>query len=79
MCQALLLHLAAGYNFDFRVLMQSLQQRGMKTLDFGGTKELVYERSDWPRQKIIDLFSSGKMAVIGYGTQGRAQSLNMKG
>jgi ketol-acid reductoisomerase len=31
--------------------MPSVQTRGVKTLDFAGTKEEVYERSDWPRGK----------------------------
>jgi hypothetical protein len=28
-----------------------MQVRGVKTLDFAGTKEEVHERSDWPREK----------------------------
>jgi hypothetical protein len=28
-----------------------MQTRGVKTLDFAGTKEEVYERNDWPREK----------------------------
>jgi len=57
-------------------LMQ--QTRGMKTLDFGGTKELVVERSDYPKDKLQSIFKNDVMAVIGYGPQGRAQALNMK-
>lgn len=26
--------------------------RGVKTLDFAGTKEQVYERADWPLDKL---------------------------
>lgn len=26
--------------------------RGVKTLDFAGTKEVVYERADWPLDKL---------------------------
>lgn len=26
--------------------------RGVKTIDFAGTKETVYEREDWPREKL---------------------------
>lgn len=26
--------------------------RGIKTIDFAGTKEVVYEREDWPREKL---------------------------
>lgn len=50
----------------------------MKTLDFGGTKEVVYERSDYPIAKISKIFANDTFAVIGYGTQGMAQSLNMR-
>jgi ketol-acid reductoisomerase len=53
-------------------------RRGLKTLEFGKTKEIVYERSDFPPSKLKELFSKETFAVIGYGTQGRAQSLNMR-
>jgi ketol-acid reductoisomerase len=52
--------------------------RGMKTLDFGGHKEVVYERSDYPKDKLHKMFEKETFAVIGYGTQGKAQSLNMR-
>ncbi|KAJ1558631.1 Bifunctional acetohydroxyacid reductoisomerase [Nowakowskiella sp. JEL0078] len=54
------------------------QSRGIKTLDFGGTKESVYERSDYPKEKLQKIFEKDTFAVIGYGTQGMAQSLNMR-
>lgn len=54
------------------------QVRGVKTLDFAGTKETVWERSDFPREKLAQIFKNDTMAVIGYGTQGMAQSLNMR-
>lgn len=50
----------------------------MKTLDFAGSKEKVYERSDYPPSKLQKMFKDETFAVIGYGTQGRAQALNMK-
>lgn len=34
------------------------QVRGVKTLDFAGTKEEVYERSDWPLPKLQDYFKA---------------------
>ncbi len=34
------------------------QIRGKKTVDFAGDKEVVYERADWPREKLLVLFSS---------------------
>lgn len=36
-----------------RLLDDALQAtRGIKTLDFAGTKEVVYERADWPLDKL---------------------------
>ena len=32
---------------------QFTQNRGVKTIDFAGHKEVVYERSDWPREKLL--------------------------
>ncbi|KAJ3079882.1 Bifunctional acetohydroxyacid reductoisomerase [Quaeritorhiza haematococci] len=55
-----------------------IQRRGVKTLDFGGVKETVWERADFPKEKIHEIFKNDVMAVIGYGTQGMAQSLNMR-
>lgn len=52
--------------------------RGMKTLDFAGTKEVVYERNDWPRAKLQDYFKNDTFAVIGYGSQGRGQGMNAR-
>ena len=31
---------------------QTTAVRGIKTLDFAGTKEVVYERADWPAEKL---------------------------
>lgn len=37
----------------YRLLDDALQgTRGIKTLDFAGTKEVVYERADWPLDKL---------------------------
>ncbi|KAF8348893.1 6-phosphogluconate dehydrogenase [Amanita rubescens] len=52
--------------------------RGVKTLDFAGTKEVVYERSDWPLAKIQDYFKNDTLALIGYGSQGHGQGLNAR-
>jgi ketol-acid reductoisomerase len=52
--------------------------RSMKSLTFGSQTEVVFERSDFPREKLAKIFEKDTMAVIGYGSQGRAQSLNMK-
>ena len=52
--------------------------RGVKTLDFAGTKEVVYERSDWPLPKLQDYFKNDTLALIGYGSQGHGQGLNLR-
>ncbi|TFY50506.1 hypothetical protein EVJ58_g11022, partial [Rhodofomes roseus] len=44
--------------------------RGVKTLNFAGTDEVVYERSDWPLAKLQDYFKNDTLALIGYGSQG---------
>ncbi|KAG5461327.1 MAG: hypothetical protein BJ554DRAFT_6496, partial [Olpidium bornovanus] len=48
------------------------------TLDFGGTKEVVFERSDFPRDKLLATFQNDTLAMIGYGPQGRGQALNAR-
>ena len=57
---------------------QQQQSRGVKTLDFAGTKEEVFERADWPREKLQAYFKDDVMAMIGYGSQGHGQGLNMR-
>lgn len=52
--------------------------RGVKTLDFAGTKEVVYERADWPLPKLQEYFKNDTLAMIGYGSQGHGQGLNAR-
>lgn len=52
--------------------------RGIKTINFGGTDETVIERADYPNDRIHSIFKNDTFGVIGYGVQGRAQSLNMR-
>ncbi|GME39020.1 putative ketol-acid reductoisomerase [Neofusicoccum parvum] len=58
--------------------MPQQQTRGMKTIDFAGTKEVVFERADWPREKLHDYFKNDTLALIGYGSQGHGQGLNLR-
>ncbi|EWC46575.1 mitochondrial ketol-acid reductoisomerase [Drechslerella stenobrocha 248] len=37
-----------------RVGVPAVQSRGLKTIDFAGVKEDVYERADWPREKLLN-------------------------
>ncbi|KAK4503983.1 hypothetical protein PRZ48_004898 [Zasmidium cellare] len=54
------------------------QTRGKKTVDFAGDKEVVYERADWPREKLLEYFKNDTLALIGYGSQGHGQGLNLR-
>ncbi|KAK0846511.1 Bifunctional acetohydroxyacid reductoisomerase [Friedmanniomyces endolithicus] len=56
----------------------SAQTRGAKTVDFAGDKEKVYERDDWPRDKLLEYFKHDTLALIGYGSQGHGQGLNLR-
>ncbi|KAG8857586.1 Bifunctional acetohydroxyacid reductoisomerase [Tulasnella sp. 330] len=59
-------------------LVTSQAARGIKTLDFAGTKEVVYERADWPLPKLQEYFKNDTLAMIGYGSQGHGQGLNAR-
>jgi len=48
------------------------------TIDFGGVKEEVIMRKEFPMAKALEILKDETIAVIGYGVQGPAQSLNMK-
>ena len=70
--------MAPPYNdMDFSFILFK-GARGIKTLDFAGTKEVVYERSDWPLPKLQAYFKNDTLALIGYGSQGHGQGLNAR-
>jgi ketol-acid reductoisomerase len=50
----------------------------MAIIDFGGVKETVVTRKEFPLAKARKVLKDEVVAVIGYGVQGPAQSLNMK-
>ncbi|KKA26587.1 hypothetical protein TD95_003970 [Thielaviopsis punctulata] len=54
------------------------QVRGVKTIDFAGVKEEVHERADWPQEKLLEYFKNDTLALIGYGSQGHGQGLNLR-
>lgn len=58
--------------------LNQVQSRGIRTLDFAGTKEVVYERADWPVAKLQEYFKNDTLAMIGYGSQGHGQGLNAR-
>src|SRR5436190_18741276 len=50
----------------------------MATINFGGTKEEVVTRKEFPMSKARETLKNETIAVIGYGVQGPAQSLNLR-
>jgi ketol-acid reductoisomerase len=50
----------------------------MKVFSVGGVREKIVERSDYPKARLKKILSRETVAVIGYGVQGRGQSLNMR-
>ena len=50
----------------------------MALIDFGGTKENVVMRKEFPLTKARKVLKDETIAIIGYGVQGPAQALNLK-
>src|SRR5437764_435804 len=50
----------------------------MKEIRIGNTVEQCVERSDYPPEKVRQVLGTETVAVLGYGVQGRGQSLNMR-
>ena len=50
----------------------------MVELDFGGIKETVITRKEFPVDKAKEILKNETIAILGYGIQGRAQALNMR-
>ena len=50
----------------------------MVELDFGGVKEYVITRQEFPVEKAQKILKDEVVVSLGYGIQGRAQSLNMR-
>jgi ketol-acid reductoisomerase len=50
----------------------------MKEIRIGSTIEQCVERSDYPPEKVKQILKDEVVAVLGYGVQGRGQSLNMR-
>jgi len=50
----------------------------MKKIRVGRTVERIVERRDWPLAKVRKVLKNETIAVLGYGVQGRGQSLNMR-
>jgi ketol-acid reductoisomerase len=50
----------------------------MATINFGGTKEQVVTRKEFPMAKARKVLKNEVIAIIGYGVQGPAQGLNLR-
>lgn len=50
----------------------------MAIIDFGGVKEKVVTREEFPLSKAREVLKNETVAVLGYGVQGPGQSLNMR-
>jgi ketol-acid reductoisomerase len=50
----------------------------MKSVRIGGVEETIIERADVPPSELKRRLGSETVAVIGYGVQGRGQSLNLR-
>jgi ketol-acid reductoisomerase len=50
----------------------------MREIQIGQEKETVVERADYPPERIKAILADETVTVLGYGVQGRGQSLNMK-
>src|SRR5947209_10407355 len=50
----------------------------MRTIKIGNSEETVVERSDYPPERLRQVLGGETIAILGYGVQGRGQSLNMR-
>jgi ketol-acid reductoisomerase len=50
----------------------------MKEIRIGNTVEQCVERADYPPERIKQILGNETIAVLGYGVQGKGQSLNMR-
>src|SRR3954468_19044090 len=50
----------------------------MRQIKIGDSSQTVGERADYPPERLKAILGQETVAVLGYGVQGRGQSLNMK-
>jgi ketol-acid reductoisomerase len=50
----------------------------MRQIQVGNAVEAVVERADYPPERLKEVLGGETVAVLGYGVQGRGQSLNMR-
>lgn len=52
--------------------------RTLKTITINNINETIIEREDYPINKCLSIINNSPISVVGYGPQGRSQSLNLK-
>ena len=65
--------MAAGFLF-----LSFEKEDDVVKIDFGGTQEEVITVEEFPLDKAKEILAAEQIAVIGYGVQGPAQSLNLR-
>ena len=53
-------------------------RRYISTLNVNHITETIFTRNDYPKQKCKDILKNKSIGVLGYGPQGRGQSLNLR-
>ena len=61
-----------------RFINTKINVRTITTICVNGIHEYIYERKDYPLNLCHHILKDDKVAVLGYGPQGRGQSLNLK-
>lgn len=59
-------------------VFKSSNLRKISTISINGIKEDIIERSDYPIPKCQDILKDHTISIIGYGPQGRGQSMNLR-
>ena len=60
------------------LMLRSLIKRSYTTVSVNGITEKIITRKDYPLWKCRDILEDKKTSIIGYGPQGRGQSLNLR-
>src|SRR4030043_492074 len=76
--QAGFLDLSSSFSYTQSTQLNFVEGKKMAIIDFGGVKEEVIMRSEFPMEKARKVLKNETIAIIGYGVQGPGQSLNMK-
>jgi len=69
---------ARNWALTGRKAIQHHTDKNMAIIDFGGVKETVVTRKEFPMARARKVLKNETLAVIGYGVQGPAQSLNLR-